>query len=182
MRTLIASFILSTTLSVPAVCQATLDNGALYQWESSNGTPTYSPDPPPKGTKYIVVGADLQPLAKQPALAPIPEPSAKTAATSIAVAPTPATPTQPPPAKWKPVRYANDPAIKATKTNRAPATITVEATAATIYESDECLALKREKLVLESQFARAKTDADMDNTILQLHEKSGEYKQRCTSQ
>jgi len=38
----------------------------LYQWIEKDGTPTFSPDPPPKGVDYTIVGPDLEPLTGQP--------------------------------------------------------------------------------------------------------------------
>lgn len=34
----------------------------LYSWKHSDGTPTFSPDPPPKGVPYVIVGPDLKPI------------------------------------------------------------------------------------------------------------------------
>jgi len=49
-----------------ALAQAASAN-VLYSWTHSDGTPTFSPDPPPKGVPYVVVGPDLQPLPNQSA-------------------------------------------------------------------------------------------------------------------
>jgi len=35
---------------------------ALYSWKHKDGTPTFSPDPPPKGVPYVIVGPDLKPI------------------------------------------------------------------------------------------------------------------------
>jgi hypothetical protein len=84
--------------------------------------------------------------------------------------------------------YAEDPALKpirkkreiSTEPNLPPATddLTVAATKPNL-ESDECLVMKRDKLVLESAFSKAKTDAQMDQAILKLKEASEKYNSVC---
>lgn len=190
MRTLTAAVLISASLALPALGNAALDNNTLYKWETKNGTPTYSPDPPPKGVDYVVVGADLQPLAQQPT--PLTDAERSSPSNTISEAKTANAKTvqkAEPVKKWKPVRYANapetsaQPIIKAKKTPETAAKPTVIADIATpiAFESEECLAIKREKLVFESQFTRAKTNAEMDSAILSLRDKSGEYRQKCQS-
>lgn len=183
MRALTAAVLMSVSLAIPVLANSALENNALYQWDTKNGTPTYSPDPPPKGVKYIVVGPDLQPLEQQPA--PLTDSQRSDANKTVAAANNAnakVTPTLTA-KKWKPVRYANAPANNAQpiiKTKRTIETSAVAEIAAPIaYESDDCLTIKREKLVLESQFARAKTDAEMDSAVLSLRDKSSEYRQKC---
>lgn len=184
MRTLTAAVLMSVSLALPAPGNSALDNNALYQWDTKNGTPTYSPDPPPKGVKYIVVGPDLQPLVQQPA--PLTDDQRSDTNNTVAAASNAnakVTPTLAPAKKWKPVRYANAPATNAQPIVKAKRTIDTTAVAEIappiIYESDDCLTIKREKLILESQFARAKTDAEMDSAVLSLRDKSSEYSQKC---
>lgn len=184
MRTFNAAILVAVSLALPVSGHSALENNALYQWETQNGTPTYSPDPPPKGVKYIVVGPDLQPLAQQPA--PLTDAQRANTGNSVAAASSAtakAPPVQPPVKKWKPVRYANAPATNAQPIFKAKKPIATTATpdiaAPIVYESDDCLTIKREKLILESQFARASTDAEMDSAILSLHERSSEYRQKC---
>lgn len=172
MRHLISTVLITATTIVPVISAAALDNHALYQWQTKNGTPTYSPEPPPEGVEYVIVGADLKPLAVQPPK------SAATADNNSIPAQTPANKIPAP--QWKPVRYANAPVTNPTRNQPAPTTTVVaEVAAPIILESDECLAIKRDKLILESQFARAKSSEEMDNTVLRLHTKSLEYKERC---
>ena len=185
MRTLLAAAFMSGAFLLASTVNAQLDNNALYQWETRNGTPTYSPDPPPKGVDYVIVGPDLKPLAQQPTqMADTQRKDGNNTVIEASNTNTKTTTTQPPAKKWKPVRYANAPAnnpqqiVKARKTIEA-ATPTAAVATPLVYESDDCLTLKREKLILESQFARAKTDAEMDSAILRLHEKSNEYGRSC---
>ncbi len=113
--------------------------GPLYQWTTADGTPTYSPDPPPEGTDYIIVGPDLLPLAGQPvaganlAKPQVTQPAAAPAAVTgakksadVVMTPAPGAAAKPAPVqaplqapvtpvkttpktRWKPVQYANDP-------------------------------------------------------------------------
>ncbi len=176
-----------TRVQVPLTAPAKAPPVALYQWTSKNGTPTYSPEPPQAGVDYVVVDADLNPLPVQPK-----RESATTTPTRVQVpltAPAKAAPVKPAPEpKWKPVMYAEDPALKpirkkreiSTEPNLPPATddLTVAATKPNL-ESDECLVMKRDKLVLESAFSKAKTDAQMDQAILKLKEASEKYNSEC---
>lgn len=153
---------------------------ALYQWKTKDGTPTYSPDPPPDGVDYTVVDADLNPLPVQPTA------DAK-ASNRVRVDLSQGIKNAPQP-KWKPVIYAQDPSLKNIKRKKSANTgtvsppavgdLTVAATAPAV-ESDACLLLKREKLVLESAFSKAKTDAQMDKAILELKEAAERYKKEC---
>lgn len=162
---------------------AQLPANALYQWQSQDGTPTYSPDPPPAGVKYVVVDADLNPLPVQPA------PS--TVATGVVTAPAPAALPAPKKSipKWKPVRYAQDPNAKPAASSQA---IPVAATASAIAASQEanagintsplsaeCQLMKRETQILESYFAEAKTASEMDQAILKLQKKNNDFRQQC---
>ena len=182
MRPFISGLLISSVVMAPMTHTAALENNALYQWETKNGTPTYSPDPPPKGVKYVVVGPDLKPLARQPSppVATANEADDAIITTSSNVA---AASTAEPAKKWKPVRYANAPDGKSQTVFKAKATaepeVAASVTAAPFVESVECQLIKRQKLILESQFSRAKTDAEMDDTILKLHEKSREYGNKC---
>lgn len=162
----------------------------LYQWIEKDGTPTFSPDPPPKGVDYTIVGPDLEPLTGQtPVQAAAPAQPAK--ATTTAAKPAPATApklagavvltpapqdaVQQPvkkakPSKWKPVQYADDPNPVASKpviTNSTKTSASV--TAPLTRVSDECLGLKQQQLILESQFAGAHSPQDMDRAVLQLN-------------
>ena len=175
----------------------------LYQWTGPDGTPTFSPDPPPKGVKYTIVGPDLQPLANQPALTPTatataatpakpsPASTAPAKAGSIVLTPAPQsaqqatsqTNEQPtikkPATQWKPVKYADDPNPNADKpvfTTRTQATATVTPMTRV---SDECLRLKQQQLILESQFAGARTAEDMDSAILKLNAFNKQNKGNC---
>lgn len=153
---------------------------ALYQWKTKDGTPTYSPDPPPAGVDYTVVDADLNPLPVQPAAeAKVPNRVRVDLSRGIKKAPQP---------KWKPVIYAQDPSLKNIKRNKSANAGTMSpqaggdlavAASAPVVESDACLLLKREKLVLESAFSKAKTDTQMDQAILDLKEASERYKNDC---
>ncbi|MEM7258798.1 MAG: hypothetical protein AAF404_15595 [Pseudomonadota bacterium] len=162
----------------PAMAQ--LPENALYQWLHKDGTPTYSPDPPPAGIKYVVVDADLNPLPVQPA-------PAATAATGGAPAPAPAALPAPQKAipKWKPVRYAQDPNLANKTASQAPSAPPVTPAQESMTRlapapiSAECLQLKRETQILESYFAEAKTAAEMDQAILKLQKKNNSFRQQC---
>ena len=181
MRNLISGLLISSAVIAPMTNSAALENNALYQWETKNGTPTYSPDPPPKGVKYVVVGPDLKPLAIQPtvsddAVADVKDSIVTTHSTTNIV--TDAAPAK----KWKPVRYANAPSNNAQVIIKAKANqpaLTNKITTLDVPVSRECQVIKRERMILESQFSRAKTDREMDDTILKLHEKSIEYGKQC---
>ncbi len=64
MRRFSAVFALVTGIAMSASLSTSTIAGTLYQWTGKDGTPTYSPDPPPAGVNYELVGADLQPLPK----------------------------------------------------------------------------------------------------------------------
>jgi hypothetical protein len=170
-------------LSGPIVLHA-LDDNALYQWQSKDGTPTYSPDPPPPGIDYVVVDSDLKPLPVQP---PRPETTAATAAATPAT-PAPAAIPAPPGKKsipkWKPIRYAADPTLPSKKrvTNTDGTAASAEqpvASLSTSPQSEECQLLRRETQILESYFAEAESAAEMDRAILKLQEKTNVLRQRC---
>lgn len=182
MRNLISGLLVSSAIMAPITNSAALENNALYQWVTKNGTPTYSPDPPPKGVKYVVVGPDLKPLATQPT--PTVDAATNAKDTIITAGSTAAIATHTTPAKkWKPVRYANAPSNNAQVIIKAKAAtqpaMTAEIAAPEALETNECQVIKRERMILESQFSRAKTDREMDDTILQLHAKSMEYGKKC---
>ena len=183
MRPVYSVLLIFSVFTAPMTNSAALENNALYQWETKNGTPTYSPDPPPKGVKYVVVGPDLKPLAVQPALpgdaAQAADDAIVTNDSTIASANSVVAPAK----KWKPIRYANAPTdnpqvIIKTKAVTEPV-VTAEIAAPVVPESNECQVINRERMILESQFARAKTDAEMDDTILRLHAKSIEFGKKC---
>lgn len=183
MRNLISVIILTLAVAAPYTTRA-LDNNALYQWKTKDGTPTYSPDPPPAGVDYIVVDADLNPLPVQP-------PRPDVAATSLPTTPAPAAipaPVKRSVPKWKPIRYATDPSRKRLAKEAAPSA----KPAASAHEvpqpmagvsstqlNPECLLLKREAQILESYFAEATTDAEMDRAILKLQQKTETYRKQC---
>jgi len=51
-----------TSLLLALVLSQTAGANALYSWKHKDGTPTFSPDPPPKGVPYVIVGPDLKPI------------------------------------------------------------------------------------------------------------------------
>lgn len=159
-----------------------LDNDALYQWTTADGTPTYSPDPPPPGIEFVVVGADLKPLSIQ-----APEP-----ATTAAVIPsTPGaaaviTPVQKSIPKWKPVRYAQAPVSRPVSQDpqvqlrQQPASPTPAKVVSTRSASAECQLLKRDTRISENFFSDSTTATEMDQVILRLHKISQSYRDRCS--
>jgi len=161
-------------------------SGTLYQWVGKDGTPTYSPDPPPEGFSFTLVDDNLEPLPNQPSA---PEPKAATTGTKIEPVPVASKLQQPetplpapsPATKWKPVRYADDPALKQVEGKPAESKTVVSAAIGTPvkYVSPECLAFKQETMILESRFAQAKTDREMDEAILQLRSHTAGQKQIC---
>jgi len=163
----------------------------LYQWTGSDGTPTYSPDPPPKGVPFTLVGADLQPLpantaTPQSALAPTapraPAPAAvansdATAALrqlqkrsrDVVMTPPPTTiQTTAPKTKWKPVKYADDPNPTMNKPTFNSRANSAEVDPPIGLVSAECLDVKQKLLLLESQFASAASAKEMDSAVLLL--------------
>lgn len=188
------SVILATGSYAPAFA------GTLYQWTGKDGTQTYSPDPPPNGVKYEIVGDDLKPLPKTggtrqaaaaaapaPATAPANRgstgsatgprlPSVKTNNPRQARQPTAAKPVAP----WKPVKYANDPKTQAPPQTGAARAEVTEPLAVKI-ESPACTTAKQQKALLESEFARAATDEQMDRAILKLRDQKAAYKTACDS-
>lgn len=181
-----------------AICfSPALLGSTLYQWTGKDGTPTYSPDPPPAGVEYQLVGADLKPLAKNidlarpagtdaatspgrgTAVAPVPAPAPAATATNAATAPkvlaAPA-PVKKPAAPWKPVRYANDPKPKV---SAAVSDVVKPDPIALARRSPECNRAKQKMVLLESQFSRAITDEQMDNAVLQLREQKIALKSAC---
>jgi len=155
-----------------------LDNNALYQWNTQDGTPTYSPDPPPLGVDYVVVDADLNPLPIQP-----PRPTAAAVPSTPAPAALPAPKKSIP--KWKPIRYARDPSIdmakRAAKAKSVQITETqqTESTTSSQSASPECQLLKRETQIMEDHFADTTNSAEMDQAILLLHEYRENYRNKC---
>lgn len=183
MRIAFTLFAATLTFIVPLTVHA-LDNNALYQWKGKDGTPTYSPDPPPAGVDYVIVDANLEPLPIQP---PKPEPTATglPATAPAAALPAPVKKSIP---QWKPIRYATDPSNKQ-RTQATPRTAeqtTVDENSPPVTDfstsqvSPECLLLKRETQILESYFSEATTDAEMDQAILKLQQKSDAYRKRCS--
>ena len=51
-----------TSLVLALVLSQTAGANALYSWKHKDGTPTFSPDPPPKGVPFVIVGPDLKPI------------------------------------------------------------------------------------------------------------------------
>lgn len=179
MRHYSAVFKLTTGLLMAASLCAPSYAGTLYQWTGKDGTPTYSPDPPPAGVKYELVGDDLKPLPKNVDMSkPVKianKPAAANRASNASVAPAqqPAAQTvipQPmakkPVTPWKPVRYANDPTPRAKKPVKAPKRTQDPAAVASV--SPECKQARQKMVLLESQFAQALTDEQMDAAVLQL--------------
>ncbi len=179
MKKIIALTLITFSTLICSLHVSALENGALYQWVGKDGTPTYSPEPPPDGIDYTVVGADLKPLAIQPEKTTV----AATVPTRVPVDLTPKNEAPKPP-KWKPVRYAQDPSLKGIRKKKSAAqSLSQEAanelTIAANSPSDKCIYLKRDKLVLESAFSKASTDAQMDQAILKLKETTEQYKREC---
>ena len=183
------------------VLHAPLANAnSLYQWTSKDGTPTYSPDPPPKGVQYTVVGPDLQPLAGQPAAPtsatpnnalgklPLQNTTQQKAAenntvqkSKVVIAPTPKSlPEKAPTPKWKPVKYADAPNAEQEQpvfTGNVVTSSTIDSPVTTV--SDECLTIKQQLLILEGQFANAHTAQEMDQAVLRLSNYQKSNKGQC---
>lgn len=179
MNRLIALILLTAGATFVTTPTIALNNNALYQWVTKDGTPTYSPDPPPDGVDYVVVDSNLQPMAVQPAKSPAMNSPAQKPQPQIAAK------TKAPQPEWKPVRYAQDPALAQQKRNKTKSASKQPQVAAlsettSMVANEACLLLKREKLILESSLAKAKSDADMDNAILALHKKTMQYRQQCS--
>ncbi len=145
--------------------------GNLYSWNSADGTPTYSPDPPPPGTVYTIVGPDLEPIERyrKPA-----QPAAEAPATATANA-------QPAKPKWKPVVFTDAPA-----TGGQPAPVrkskkdelTSQAKAG-VADLTECMKIRRLITGLENSFARANSNAEMDQAVMALQEQTDLYQAQC---
>jgi hypothetical protein len=208
MRRVSAVFILASGLTIMAAAPSSLLASNLYQWTGKDGTPTYSPDPPPDGVAYQLVGPDLQPLSAPASQSTTTEP-AKTASTPAASQPTTAAtpavsqpaaapvaaralpkngvaPLQPPasakpaaPVKpWKPVRYADDPNPTAKATKKAEISEAANAVV-TARTSTPCVNARQKMVLLESQFAQAVTDKQMDKAILQLRDHQTVVQKAC---
>ncbi len=159
----------------------------LYSWVTKDGTPTYSPDPPPDGVDYVIVGPDLLPLQGQP-VAPS-QPAAATnpvAANNNVAAPVSnlanpvaaaaqitksrSTTTK---SNWKPVVYADDPNPQTPIRGQAQEpgiTAPVEPVTAPVTRvSAQCRNIKQQLLLLESQFANAFSAQQMDQAIVRWH-------------
>jgi len=165
--------------------------GSLYQWTGKDGTPTYSPDPPPDGVNYEIVGADLKPLQThagssqadaEPAPAtttlsqPISPIAKSTADTQAQQKQVPSKPVVP----WKPVKYADDPKTQAPP-RVAAAAVNKNTTKPTIAQNDSpaCTLAKQQRAMLESEFAKATTDENMDRAILKLRDQKQIYQSAC---
>lgn len=155
--------------------------GQLYQWVGKDGTPTYSPDPPPDGLSYTVVGDNLEPLPEQPATGSVQTVSKKTAPESNTENQLPKKNPVAAVPKWEPVRYANDPTIKQPEEQTGKKTTVASASLDTPvkYVSPECVAMKRDQMILESRFAQAKSDREMDEAILKLGAHTAEQRRVC---
>lgn len=166
----------------------------LYSWTTKDGTPTYSPDPPPKGVAYEIVGADLKPLQTQPAStsqAAAEASPANAPADNLVLSPKPArsVTTSTPPAKsktaWKPVVYADDPnpndaGVELARAEPANAAAQSRATAnADNQISTECFSVLKQIRYLEDRFANAFTATQMDNAVVRLHEFRKQNKGSC---
>ena len=174
---------------------------SLYQWTGKDGTPTYSPDPPPKGVQYTIVGPDLQPLTGQPA-ATSPNQNINSGPTqlsldnvteqepvenstpkknNVVIAPTPKSlPQEAPKTEWKPVKYADAPSSSTNQpvlTGKAVATASISSPVSTI--SDQCLSIKQQLLILEGQFANAQTAQEMDQAVLRLSNLQKSNRDQC---
>ncbi len=188
---------LLSTLFMLLFCSA-VTASPLYSWTTKDGTPTYSPDPPPKGVSYVIVGPDLKPLAGQPVTPGAPSPSENktpttTAATSsnLVLTPSPGsksnatkTSAKSPSSKWKPVVYADDPNPTANKPKisaavSAPVEDPLQSNQQTIQYSKECFKVRQKVLLLESQFANALTAQQMDDAIVRLNVFRNENKGNC---
>ncbi len=156
----------------------------LYSWTTKDGTPTYSPDPPPDGVSYEIVGPDLKPLSGQPITETANQPMQNASAPPNAVAsdnlvmtPAPvgnatAAPSAPR-AKWKPVIYADDPNPNL-KPELSAATPEPKADSLQLNQqgtqlSKECYQFRQKLILLESQFANALTAQQMDDAIVRLN-------------
>ena len=51
-----------TSVVLALVLSQAAGANVLYSWKHKDGTPTFSPDPPPKGVPYVIVGPDLKPI------------------------------------------------------------------------------------------------------------------------
>lgn len=190
-----SAFFLATGLFLAISAGATVHGSTLYQWTTKDGTPTYSPDPPPAGVEYQVVGPDLKPLAKnidltkpvavapntgkRKSVAKAPTTVAPTTAKAakIITAPTPLeTPVKKPATPWKPVRYANDPKPRVSDTVTEAVRPDPVALA---RRSPECNRAKQKMVLLESQFSEALTDEQMDRAMLRLREQNLQLKSAC---
>jgi hypothetical protein len=159
----------ATALSISLAANA----GNLYSWKAKDGTPTYSPDPPPPGTVYTIVGPDLEPITRYQ------QPSNSAPVTATTEVPAAAKP------KWKPVIYADAPAtggqpepIRASKSQKSTPSTPARMTAVA-GSHGQCLELRRLIAGLENSFARANSNAEMDQAILALQEQTDLYDETC---
>ena len=183
MRLFSAVFTLAIGITLTTGFSAFAQANNLYQWTTSDGTPTYSPDPPPAGVDYQIVGPDLKPLPKHidftqpPAAAKAAAKTQKRAEKTPVASSTQPQPTvktaQQQPAKpatpWKPVRYADNPIAPAKKPAKAPSQVT-EDPVSIARNSPACVSAKQKMVLLESRFAQAQTDQEMDQAVLLLRD------------
>ncbi len=188
-------------IAVPILMALLHSSGAnannLYQWTGSDGTPTYSPDPPPKGVPFTMVGPDLKPIQSQAQSAPTDQqtpqatagsqnPMVTTRKSNLVMTPDPSSGTEAPNSvakpkpSWKPVKYADDP----NPDDAGPVFKNKTVTAASISPpvnriTGECLTIKQRQLVLESQFANAQTATEMDQAVLRLSAFQKQNKGQC---
>ncbi len=165
----------------------------LYQWTGVDGTPTYSPEPPPKGVSFTMVGPDLKPIQGQtqsasnaPASAGRLKPTVSTGNSNLVMTPGPSTnpPAQAtaatPKPSWKPVKYADDPNPDSAQPVFKNSTVTAASISPPVNRiTGECLAIKQRLLVLESQFANAQTATEMDQAVLRLSTFQKQNKGQC---
>ena len=204
MRLFSAVFTLAIGITLTAGFSASVQANNLYQWTTSDGTPTYSPDPPPAGVDYQIVGPDLKPLPKQidftqpptaaaaktpkstvkspvvpstqqqPTAKTVPQPSKQATTGTAATEPATTKPAKP----WKPVRYADNPNAPAKKPAKAPAQLS-EDPVSIARNSPECVSAKQEMLLLEGRFAQAQTDQEMDQAVLLLRDHKSTLQAAC---
>jgi len=187
-----------TSLLLALVLSQTAGANALYSWKHKDGTPTFSPDPPPKGVPYVIVGPDLKPIPQplpglqqgndninQPVAQPGAPQSSNTVsanaapvknATDIVMTPAPGTANtaaQQQPAPAAAAKPEWKPVRYADDPNpdqkRSVAKARREEVAAPVDQiSSECLDVKQQILMLESKFANAVTASEMDAAIVSL--------------
>lgn len=198
--------LLSTLLAL--LVSSTSAANPLYSWTTKDGTPTYSPDPPPKGVSYEIVGADLQPLAGKPVTPTTAQPQPQSlqntaitgnAAGNLVLTPSPGSTAKPattktaaksPSSKWKPVIYADDPnpTTNKPKVNAAGAAPVTDPTQSiqpvnqvspVNQLSEACLSVRKQIILLEGQFANALTARQMDDAIVRLNVFRNQNKGHC---